>query len=177
MYLSSAHLRKRLTLCISSTWPHSQAGLLLWQLLWPSDKKTQAKREEAIKAEVLEVSVKLFALTDAHCATPAAGLLALLGEASDAERDTILSAKPQVLVSLQRALSSSSPSLVAAACALMRVLACAPDSRVRLLKAFRDVNWRPMLSACTMQARTPTIHGFHAQVHAVLSIICCASSN
>ena len=120
-----------------------QAGLLLWQLLWPSDKKSQPKRAEALKSEVLEVSAKLLAQPTDKRAVPAAGLLALFANVSEVERESVLSARPSVLASVQRALAAPSPALVAVAASLLNTLACAPDARARVLKSLRDADWRP----------------------------------
>lgn len=127
-----------------------QAGLLLLQLLWSSDKKTQAKRAEVLKAEVLEVSARILAQPADKRAVPAAALLALFAASSEAERESILSARPSVLGSTQRLLCAPSPTLVATTCSLLRALATAGDSRPRLLKAFKEADWRPLLAACAM---------------------------
>ena len=126
-----------------------QAGLLLWQILGPSDKKAKAKREDAIKGELIEVSVKNLAQTDDAAAVGAAGLLVMLCQTPTA-RETLLAARPLLLPSVQKALSSKSTSLVAATCSLLKLLSSAPETRNKVLLAFRDWDWKPLLVACTM---------------------------
>ena len=139
-----------------------QAGLLLWQLLWPSDKKTLAKRDEAIKADLLDTSARCLASSsNLAAATPAAGLLALVAE-SDCE--AVLSAKPSVLPNLVKALAAPSPSLQAAASSLLRALATTPEARGRVLRACRDVDWRPVLAVSLLQVRT--LRHLQARLHA-----------
>lgn len=136
----------------------SQAGLLLWKLLYPTDKKTKAKRADALKAEVLEISAKHLASADHAVATPAAGLLALFCQDAETERDTILGCKPSVMASLQKAIVSASVCLTAAACRLLCGLSAAPDSKPRVLKAVKDWDLRPVLDACVIRQYVGT-HG------------------
>lgn len=135
-----------------------QAGLLLWKLLYPNDKKTKTKRADALKAEVLEISAKHLASVDHAVATPAAGLLALFCQDSETERDTILGCKPSVMSSIQKSIMSASVSLIAAACKLLCGLSASPDSQPRVLRAVKDWDLRPLLDACVIRQYVGT-HG------------------
>jgi hypothetical protein len=125
---------------------------LLWKLLWPNDKKTKAKRADALKAEVLDVAVKSFAHVEHPVAAPGAGLLTIFCQESEVERDTALSARPAVLASVYKALSSPSVCLVAEAARVLRILSSAPDSRPRVLRGTKDWDLKPLLSACSLKA-------------------------
>ena len=149
-----------------------QAGLLLWKLLYPNEKKTKAKRAEALKAEVLEISTKHLASADHSVATPAAGLLALFSQDVEADRDTILSCKPSVLASTHKALMSPSVSLVAAACKLLCGLSCAPDSRPRVLRSVKEWDLRPLLDACVIQRCVGTHGSRGAGIDAMHALSC-----
>lgn len=142
--------RLLLWLCIYHSGTSAQAGLLLWKLLYPKDKKTRAKRADALKAEVLEISAKHLASVDHAVATPAAGLLALFCQDSETERDSILCCKPSVLHSIQKSIMSPSVSLVAAACKLLCGLSASPDSKPRVLRSVKDWDLRPLLDACVI---------------------------
>jgi hypothetical protein len=124
-----------------------QAGLLLWKLLWPTDKKTKAKRTEAVKADLLDTAAKNLASATA-VATPAAGLLALIAQT---DFEGVLAAKPAVLPSLFKALATPSASLQAAASSLLRTLATVPEARGRVLRACKDVDWCPLLAVTSLQ--------------------------
>jgi hypothetical protein len=128
----------------------------LWKLLWPSDKKTKAKRDEAVKADLLDTAARNLACASA-VATPAAGILTLIAE-SDFEG--VLGAKPSVLPSLLKALAGSSAALQAAASGLLRTLATTPEARGRVLRACRDVNWRPLLAVTSLQVRFADLHAY-----------------
>lgn len=127
-------------------------------MLYPNDKKTKAKRAEALKAEALETSAKHLASSDHAIATPAAGLLVLFSQDSEVERETILTCKPPVMASLQRAIASTSVSLTATACKLLSSLSASPDSKPRVLRAVKDWDLRPLLDACVIRRYVGT-HG------------------
>lgn len=118
-------------------------------MLWPTDKKTRAKRDEGIKAELIEAAVKNASLLEDPVAGPAAGLLALYCD-TDAERDAMLAARPSIVLTIQKGLSSRTTSLVAALCQLLKVMAKSPDTRTKLLRAYKDWDWKPLLQACSL---------------------------
>jgi hypothetical protein len=130
-----------------------QAGQLLWQLLFLQDSKAAAKKQEALKADVLGAAAANFAAADRPEAAPAAGVLAVLAAGAEADQDAVLSARPPVATSIQRALASRSVSLIAATCCLLRVLAVAPAARARLLRTWKDWDWEPLLHACQLPVR------------------------
>eukprot|EP00892_Ulva_mutabilis_P010258 jgi/Ulvmu1/7604/UM038_0029.1 len=154
-----------------------QAGLLLWKLLYPSDKKTKAKRGEALKAEVLEISAKHLASADQVVATPAAGLLALFCQDAETERETILGCKPAVMTSTHKALMSPSVSLVAASCKLLCGLSCAPDSRPRVLRAVKDWDLRPLIDACVIRKFVGTHGSRGAGIDAMHALSCLVAAS
>jgi hypothetical protein len=125
--------------------------LLLWKLLFPNDKKTKAKRAEALKADALVVAVKMFGNVE-HCevATPAAGLISIFC-VEETERETAMTSRPSVLASICKALSSPSVALITEAARLLRILSVAPDTRGRVLKAVKDWDLKILLSGCTLK--------------------------
>lgn len=128
-----------------------QAGLLLWKLLFPNDKKSKAKRADALKADVLTVAVKMFSNIEHPVATPAAGIISVFCLEAETERETALTARPSVLASIYKALSCPSVALITEASRLLRIFSVSPDSRARVLKAAKDWDLKILLSACSLK--------------------------
>lgn len=128
-----------------------QAGLLLWKLLFPNDKKTKAKRADALKADVVNAAVKMFNNVEHPVATPAAGIISIFCQEADTERETALTARPSVLSSIYKAFSSPSVALITEASHLLRILSVAPDSRARVLKTVKEWDLKILLSSCTLK--------------------------
>lgn len=131
-----------------------QAGLLLWKLLFPNDKKTKTKRADALKTDVVNVAVKMFGNVEHPVATPAAGIISIFCQETEAERETALTSRPSVLASIYKAMSCPSVALITEAARLLRILSVSPDCRARVLKAAKDWDLKILLSACTLKART-----------------------
>lgn len=128
-----------------------QAGLLLWKLLFPNDKKTKVKRADALKADVLAVAVKMFGNIEHPVATPAAGIVSVFCLEAETERETALTARPSVLASIYKAIACPSVALITEAARLLRILSVSPDTRARVLKAAKDWDLKILLSACSLK--------------------------
>lgn len=140
--------------CASDLYDVLQAGLLLWKLLFPNDKKTKAKRADALKADVLAVAVKMFGNIEHPVATPAAGIISVFCLEAETERETALTARPSVLASIYKALACPSVALITEAARLLRILSVSPDTRARVLKAAKDWDLKILLSACSLKVCT-----------------------
>lgn len=119
--------------------------------MFPSDKKTKAKRVDALKADVLAVAVKMFGNVEHPVATPAAGIISIFCQETETERETALTSRPSVLASIYKALSCPSVALITEAARLLRILSVAPDCRARVLKAAKEWDFKILLSACTLK--------------------------
>ncbi|GIL86141.1 hypothetical protein Vretimale_13843 [Volvox reticuliferus] len=154
----------------------TQAGMFIWQLLFPSNKVAKAKRDEAVKYGVVETSVKILASGKAPDMTPALGILVAMTTDNPMQRGVMLDAKPAPLPHVLAALSDESASLRAAACSLLRVVSREQDSRPRLWRLMRaDWDWKPLV-ACLDLTDMSQLGGRSAcyDAAAVMEAMCCA---
>eukprot|EP00195_Chlamydomonas_chlamydogama_P007615 CAMPEP_0202908722 /NCGR_PEP_ID=MMETSP1392-20130828/47033_1 /ASSEMBLY_ACC=CAM_ASM_000868 /TAXON_ID=225041 /ORGANISM="Chlamydomonas chlamydogama, Strain SAG 11-48b" /LENGTH=386 /DNA_ID=CAMNT_0049598193 /DNA_START=63 /DNA_END=1220 /DNA_ORIENTATION=- len=148
-----------------------QAGLFMWQMLFPNNKAAKEKRTECVKLGVMETSVKVLASGKATDVTPALGIMAALAEGIDQQRQIMLDNKPSPLPHVLHAFDQESASLRATACTLLRVLASKDDSRPRLWRAMRDWNWGPLIGCLQLQDRSQ-LGGRNAAHDAMLALAC-----
>ncbi|GLI68391.1 hypothetical protein VaNZ11_012777 [Volvox africanus] len=154
----------------------TQAGMFIWQLLFPSNKVAKAKRDEAVKYGVVETSVKILASGKAPDMTPALGILVAMTTDNPMQRGVMLDAKPSPLPHVLAALSDESASLRAATCSLLRVVAREQDSRPRLWRLMRaDWDWKPLVM-CLDLTEMSQLGGRSAcyDAAAVMEAMCCA---
>ncbi|EFJ40751.1 hypothetical protein VOLCADRAFT_99422 [Volvox carteri f. nagariensis] len=154
----------------------TQAGMFIWQLLFPSNKVAKAKRDEAVKYGVVETSVKILASGKVPDMTPALGILVAMTGDNPLQRGVMLDTKPAPLPHVLAALSDESASLRAASCALLRVVSREQDSRPRLWRLMRaDWDWRPLVT-CLDLTDMSQLGGRSAcyDAAAVMEAMCCA---
>ncbi|KXZ55790.1 hypothetical protein GPECTOR_2g1340 [Gonium pectorale] len=154
----------------------TQAGMFIWQLVFPSNKAGKQKRDECVKFGIVETSVKILASGKAPDMTPALGILVALTADNPQQRGVMMDAKPAPLPNLLSALGDESASLRAAACALLRVVSREPDTRPRLWRLMRaDWDWSPLV-ACLDLTEMSQLGGRSAcyDAAATLEAMCCA---
>ncbi|GFR47829.1 hypothetical protein Agub_g9607 [Astrephomene gubernaculifera] len=154
----------------------TQAGMFIWQLLFPINKAGKQKREEAVKYGIVETSVKILASGKAPDMTPALGILVAMTADNSLQRAAMLDAKPAPLPHLLAALADESASLRAVACALLRVVAREADSRPRLWRLMRsEWDWSPLVG-CLDLTEMSQLGGRSAcyDAAAALEALCCA---
>ncbi|GLC38829.1 hypothetical protein PLESTB_000711000 [Pleodorina starrii] len=154
----------------------TQAGMFIWQLLFPSNKAAKAKRDEAVKYGVVETSVKILASGKAPDMTPALGILVAMTSDNPVQRQVMMDSKPAPLQHVLAALNDESASLRAAACSLLRVVAREQDTRPRLWRLMRaDWDWRPLV-ACLDLTDMSQLGGRSAcyDAAAAMEALCCA---
>ncbi|KAG2434236.1 hypothetical protein HXX76_007961 [Chlamydomonas incerta] len=154
----------------------TQAGMYIWQLLFPNNKQGKQKREESIKLGIVEVSVKILASGKAPDMTPALGILVAMTGDNPVQRGVMLDAKPAPLPHVLSALGDESASLRAVACALLRVVSRESDSRPRLWRLMRaDWDWTPLV-ACLDLTEMSQLGGRSAcyDAAAAMEAMCCA---
>ncbi|GAX74113.1 hypothetical protein CEUSTIGMA_g1562.t1 [Chlamydomonas eustigma] len=131
-----------------------QAGRYMLALLFPNNKVAKERRQDCIKLQVIETSIKILVSGKPEEVQHAMGIIASIVETIDQARQIMLDNKPAPLSHILKAFHHESASLKASVCNLFRVLCLKDDSRPRIWKAMKEFDWSLLFSCLQLQDRS-----------------------
>ncbi|KAK9855123.1 hypothetical protein WJX84_003818, partial [Apatococcus fuscideae] len=144
-----------------------QAGLMLWQLLYPPGGARTERQLDAVKLNAIEAAMKALGSGTPMEMGAAAGVTSTLLPAEGAA-DQLLKQAATSVPTLLRAISKGTPGAAAPALGVLRMLAEGTSTRLRLMRALEPLDWTPIIQALSFPPDALAAGGRMACVDAAL---------